>query len=478
MPKISVEFINQLAMNQKAISNGWALVKKKSFIRLNISEDDKVIFGECMEYGYDNFKASADFLNPENPVFKCSCPSRQYPCKHVLGLMYSYIENQQFNIDVIPLEILEERKKIDKKISKKRNKAVKTGEANELDLLVLKKKVQAQLDGLELFKKLRCSITRDGFKALNNHNLDLLDKQIKQLGNYYLSGPQYELMKFTYLFRDCKNHEKVYTEAITSISHMYALYKKGKEYLSTKLETCDFSMNTSTSIEDWLGHSWQLNELRTLGCVIKNAQIIQLSFDSICNKGKKEFIDNGIWLNLSSGQIYNTYNFRPLKAARHIREDDSIFKILKLEELFVYPGTDLNPRVRWEKSEIRDVNSGDLEKVKSFAKDSFDNVIKLIKNQIKNPLADKCPVVLVKYEKLGVIDDTFIIEDKSGQRLVLETSENKALPTGVRVLKFLNPDKLQNAVILLKFKHDFDTKKLFTIPLSVIIENEIVRLSF
>lgn len=48
LKKITEEYINSIAPNQNAIKNGWGLVKQNSFVTLRVSDDETLIFGECM----------------------------------------------------------------------------------------------------------------------------------------------------------------------------------------------------------------------------------------------------------------------------------------------------------------------------------------------------------------------------------------------------------------------------------------------
>ncbi len=51
-----------------------------------------------------------------------------------------------------------------------------------------------------------------------------------------------------------------------------------------------------------------------------------------------------MWMTLGNGRIRLTQNFRPYKAAKFIKSDDSFFQVAQVKELCVYPG-DVNPRV-------------------------------------------------------------------------------------------------------------------------------------
>src|SRR5438067_7949560 len=86
--------VDAAAPNAEAIKNGRGLVLKGKFAVLNISADDTLLFGECAGSGQSPYRCSADFQRPDKPTFRCTCPSRQFPCKHCLGLMYAYVQKK------------------------------------------------------------------------------------------------------------------------------------------------------------------------------------------------------------------------------------------------------------------------------------------------------------------------------------------------------------------------------------------------
>ena len=49
----------------------------------NVGQDERALWGECQGSGAKPYQTVID-LN--EPAFKCSCPSRKFPCKHGLGL--------------------------------------------------------------------------------------------------------------------------------------------------------------------------------------------------------------------------------------------------------------------------------------------------------------------------------------------------------------------------------------------------------
>ena len=56
----------------------------------NVGQDERALWGECQGSGAKPYQTVID-LN--EPAFKCSCPSRKFPCKHGLGL-FLLVANQ------------------------------------------------------------------------------------------------------------------------------------------------------------------------------------------------------------------------------------------------------------------------------------------------------------------------------------------------------------------------------------------------
>jgi uncharacterized Zn finger protein len=49
----------------------------------NVGRDERALWGECQGSGA---KPHQTVIDLSEPAFKCSCPSRKFPCKHALGL--------------------------------------------------------------------------------------------------------------------------------------------------------------------------------------------------------------------------------------------------------------------------------------------------------------------------------------------------------------------------------------------------------
>ena len=146
-------------------------------------------------------------------------------------------------------------------------------------------------------------------------------------------------------------------------------------------------------------------------------------------------------------------------------------------ELCVYPGN-LNPRVRWEASEPRPATSADYTSAREHAKSDLKSVIKEVKTQLRSPLGDRHPFALIRFRALGCAGEDIIIEDQTGERLVLADDQFPGEPATLPLLPMLPRAARHDQVMLARFHHDLDSQKLRAKPLSVLTENEIIRLAY
>jgi len=476
-------YVDGLAPNAAAIKNAKGLIQKNKLVLLQQTEDGTLLFGECAGSGKSNYACSVDFIQPDKePTSRCSCPSRQFPCKHALALMYAYVAGQTFTTATIPEDIADKRAKIEKREEKAAAveadptlKAVpkkKTVNKN-----ALKKKVQAQLEGLDILEKFTLSLIRNGLSTVDATVIKGIQEHVKQMGNYYLTGAQVELRRLAGLLSPKNNPEANYTYAVEQLTLIHALIRKGRAHLQSKLEDPELALDGESTIEEWLGHAWQLSELEQHQRMIEGAELIQLAFTSYDDSGRMEFVDLGYWLELGTPHIRRTLQYRPYKAAKHIREEDTFTEIACPKPLYVYPG-DLNPRVRWESLTTRAVTEQDVQSIHAQAYTSFAEGFKMIKNQLKNPLADPYPTLLLQVSQFYQSEDgQLVIQDAVGQSIGLK---DISLPIGTStgLLPYLPQETLQDVTVLLVFEHQIDTGQLIAQPLSIINGNGIMRLLY
>ncbi|CAA9471384.1 MAG: FIG01127675: hypothetical protein, partial [uncultured Solirubrobacteraceae bacterium] len=52
-------------------------------------QDERAVWGDCQGSGKKPYETEVDLAEP---AFRCSCPSRKFPCKHALGLLLLAVE--------------------------------------------------------------------------------------------------------------------------------------------------------------------------------------------------------------------------------------------------------------------------------------------------------------------------------------------------------------------------------------------------
>lgn len=221
---------------------------------------------------------------------------------------------------------------------------------------------------------------------------------------------------------------------------------------------------------------WQLEELRALGLCRSNAELLQLSFDVSYDDAGKQYIDEGCYIDLGSGELVCTYNYRPVKALKYIRQDDSVFHVTQVGELAMYPGQG-NKRVRWNGSTTRAVTKEDIDKVRSFAADYLSDEVKKAKNILKNALAPEIYYTLIRYERIGECGERLALLDKTGASIMLGDAPGKEKTTDmIRLL----PDTslLEDKVLSGGFFYDRTENRIKLMVLSILTDNEIVRIAY
>ncbi|NJK44684.1 MAG: SWIM zinc finger family protein, partial [Pleurocapsa sp. SU_196_0] len=91
------ERILALAPDSSSASSGKGLSARKSWV--SVAKSGDILWGECQGSGKHPYQTRIDTTEP---VFKCSCPSRKFPCKHGLGLFLLYASKPAEFSETVP----------------------------------------------------------------------------------------------------------------------------------------------------------------------------------------------------------------------------------------------------------------------------------------------------------------------------------------------------------------------------------------
>lgn len=485
MKGVTEQQILAMAPNTAAAANGKKIAKS-GFVRLEKSADDTLFLGECKGSGKSNYITTVDFIDQSAPLCRCSCPSRQFPCKHGLALLYVIMEDRSFGLCEIPEDIARKRAKLagkaaggekeaapvsEEQAAKKKAAAAKSAKNAKA------KKLRTQLEGLELTKQLLTELIKNGLGTMGGTSLKSYEQLAKQLGDYYLPGPQRLvnglILEIGAYQKD--GSEIHYEAAIDILERLGYLVKKAKDYLSAKLENGEVAADDSILYEE-LGGVWKLSELRELGHGMEDVRLAQLAFWVNFNDAAKQYEDIGCYADLASGEIYLTKNYRPLKALKYIKSDDTIFGIIHTENAVTYPGVG-NLRVRWDGAQIEEVQTQDLMRIHELAKDQLAACAKNAKTILMHPLADGMHISLVSFSEIGKAGEQYVLKNAAGETVALGDAPGMEACTN-RLGLLPDAALLKNQTLLGAFFYDREEKRIKLMPLSIVTAKNIVRLLY
>ena len=85
----TTEQVAQLAPDAASLKSGKDLARASKW--LSLGDSGRAIWGELQGSGKDPYRTTVD---TQSTAFKCSCPSRKFPCKHGLGLLFVLIQSE------------------------------------------------------------------------------------------------------------------------------------------------------------------------------------------------------------------------------------------------------------------------------------------------------------------------------------------------------------------------------------------------
>ncbi len=496
------------APNPAAAQNGRRLAEQGHLSDLGVDREQAVIWGNAAGSGKTPYACSADFQNPVQPVFRCSCPSRQFPCKHCLALLFAYVSGVSFVTGEVPGDLALKREKAKQRQERKPagvaggEDAAEGGEekdqAGQAKPAVSKsktasssqthkakgnsgraaqlKKIASQRAGLAKANDLLLAMVQAGLSTLDPKELATLGEQARDLGNYYIPGVQTAFEETLLAARSVQGED--YAGVIERLTCLAALLSKADAYLQEQAAEPPPLPAVDSAIEEQIGRVWKLAELSQLGLTENDASLLQLAFDVQDSPARREIIEEGVWFNLGSGRLYRTRNYRPYKALRHVRPENSFSAVALVPALYVYPG-DLNPRIRWDGNlmQSRSLTSDDIARVRSAAAADYAGEVKRIRGVLKNPLAERHPYVLLALCKAWRNGGDLVLEDAAGTGLTIRNEPGRDLAAATLLGLFL-PEDCQGLALLARVVNEV-AAGLFTLaPMTLVTADRLVKLYY
>lgn len=160
-----------LAPDAGSAKSGTGLAAIRHWVRLGC--DDRVVWGECQGSGKDPYRIQIDL---SEPAFKCSCPSRKFPCKHSLGLFLLYAKGEVPFSNALPdwvaIWIQGRDERSEKKQSQQQSATVVDTNAQAKRIAEREKKVEAGIKELRMWLR---DVVRQGLSTIPSKGYQFWD---------------------------------------------------------------------------------------------------------------------------------------------------------------------------------------------------------------------------------------------------------------------------------------------------------------
>lgn len=175
--------ILMLAPDEASKKTGKDLANQAKWLSKAINE--KALWGECQGSGSKPYQTQVDI---KDLAFKCSCPSRKFPCKHGLGLLILHARQPLLftsaNMPAWVNDWLEKRETREEKKEEKTNKPI--DEAAQVKRQESRQK--KVLDGMEELLLWIKDIVRNGILNMPNKPASYFENMAKRLVDAQASG--------------------------------------------------------------------------------------------------------------------------------------------------------------------------------------------------------------------------------------------------------------------------------------------------
>lgn len=89
--ELPLQVVQDLAPDQSSLGAAKKLLNTAKWPMLGVAPELNSIWGQCQGSGANPYLTMADVVDHG---YKCTCPSRKFPCKHVLAIMWIFSESQ------------------------------------------------------------------------------------------------------------------------------------------------------------------------------------------------------------------------------------------------------------------------------------------------------------------------------------------------------------------------------------------------
>lgn len=476
---ITEQWILSHAPGPALAESGRELSGAGGFAALRRTADGRTYWAECAGSARNPYYVSADFsLSEDEPVFSCSCPSRQTPCKHALGLLYELLAGREFDVDEEPAYVERARAK---RLAEKERADARLERARRQNAAARERRLARQLEGLDKAEKFSNELVRDGLRTVSELPAQSFERLAVEMGNCDLPGARDAFERMARLDRRmCQGEAEERAcapELLRTLAALRIMILRARVFLSRQLASEGYALEEPVLYE-MLGGVWDADELRSIGACRRNARLLQLSFDVSGAAPRRERAERGFWMELTRGDIVHTLSTRPARMPEGEGTGDTCFSLLETPLLYEAP-VEPCPCVWWEDAAARTPSAEDLAALRGFAATSIQAVVRASAEKLSEPLLPGYAPVLMRVGAVGYVGKTLTLEDAEGGRIALRDrlSDGAELASVCRLTALPQPPEKGDALFGLLF-YDESDRRYCIHPYSVVRADGVVRLQF
>jgi hypothetical protein len=391
------EQIVKLAPDDASVKAGKALATVSKWVVKSVHE--RALWGDCQGSGKTPYKTIVDLANL---AFKCSCPSRKFPCKHGLGLLFLYSSNSSsFSTEINIAPHVEEW--LEKRATKAESKSSADKAPDEQAQLkraeLREKKVNAGVEELRLWLR---DVVRTGIMNVPQNPYQFNQNITARMVDSQAGGLANQLRKINRINFYSEGWQK---HLIKQLSKTYLLTES---YLNLESLTDELKQEVRAQI----GWTTPKEELLSLEGIKDEWLVLAITLEEEANLKTEK-----AWLYGSSSKrcalILSFYAGNQLPATRLI-EGGTVNA-----ELVYYPSA----------TPLRALLKDHLEARSSFTDPEVANDIMSLHENVtvwlsENPFAEQLPFILNQV-KVIFIQDQWFLADASHKSVPLKNTEDE-----------------------------------------------------
>lgn len=477
--QITEQWILSHAPSPAVAEDARALCAAGNFDQLSRTEDGKTYWAECLGSAQNPYHVSIDWsLSEKEPIYGCSCSSRHFPCKHVLGLMYEIMDGTPFSPGSAPSYV---RKARTKAAAERAKAEARLEQSRKYGAAIKGKKLERQFEGLEKAEKIITALVSDGLSCISDLPAQSLDRLAAEFRNRRLTGAQDAFERLALLERQMRQDEahakRYYREMLAVLAEMRVMIQKSRRFLAEQRTSASYDME-DPFLYELLGGVWNSDELLEIGAVRKNARLVQLSFDVSYDEAKRAYLERGFWLELSRGDIVHTLTVSPAKQAKYTPSDDSCFELLEIPVLYETPIVPC-PRAWWDNAVSLPLSGEDRASLRDYADERLASAVETARDQLREPLLSGVVPSLVTVGRIGCADGELVLEDAAAERIALRDrrEDGAELRSVCRLTSLPKLPEEGDALFGLMF-YDGADHRICLQPYSFVTADDVVRLQF